>query len=107
METFVCHELLAHIRCAEKPYRLYHYRDREKREIDFLIEDQKGKRVGIEVKSSSTVQRKDFNHLKWFQETLSTDQEFIGLVLYTGSEVVPFGKRLWAVPISRLWGLSL
>ncbi|MEI7614811.1 MAG: hypothetical protein WCK63_18075 [Betaproteobacteria bacterium] len=26
-----------------------------------------------------------------------------GVVLYTGTEVLPFGPKMWAVPVSGLW----
>ena len=28
----------------------------------------------------------------------------LGVVLYDGSETLPLGDRLWAMPISTLWG---
>ena len=39
---------------------------------------------------------------KHFPEIITKD--FIGgIVLYSGKEVVPFGKNLWAVPFYILW----
>ena len=26
-----------------------------------------------------------------------------GVVIYTGADTIPFGERLWAVPVSGLW----
>jgi len=31
------------------------------------------------------------------------ENEFVGVVLYTGEHVLPFGDRLWAVPLCVLW----
>jgi hypothetical protein len=28
----------------------------------------------------------------------------MGVLLYDGSETLPLGDRIWAVPISSLWG---
>jgi hypothetical protein len=34
---------------------------------------------------------------------LAGERWIAGVVLYTGEEVVPFGEKLWAAPISTLW----
>ena len=104
LETFIYHELSSIIRGNDEGYSLYHYRDREKREIDFLIEDQDKKLLGIEVKASSSVTSSDFKHIRWFQDKMAQNKSFKGIVLYTGNDLIPFGKNLWAVPMSSLWG---
>ena len=38
VETFVFNEIMAQVDAGDDRYALFHYRDREKREIDFLIE---------------------------------------------------------------------
>ncbi|EKE09201.1 MAG: hypothetical protein ACD_16C00208G0004 [uncultured bacterium] len=103
METFIFNELASQIDASEKDYELYHYRDRVKREIDFLIEREDQAILGIEVKSSSSIQKKDFNHLEWFQENLAKGKLFVGIVLYSGNRPLSFGQNLWAIPISMLW----
>lgn len=103
METFIFNELASQIDASEEEYELYHYRDREKREIDFLIEREDQAILGIEVKSSSSIQKKDFHHLQWFQENLAKKKSFVGIVLYSGNMSLSFGKNLWAIPISMLW----
>jgi len=103
IETFVFNELASQIDASEEEYELYHYRDREKREIDFLIEREDRAILGIEVKSSSSIHKEDFKHLQWFQKTLAKDKLFIGMVLYSGSRPLSFGTNLWAIPISMLW----
>ena len=106
METFIFNELASQIDASEEEYELYHYRDRAKREIDFLIEHDDQAILGIEVKSSSSIQKKDFNHLEWFQENLSKDKPFVGIVLYSGNMPLSFGQNLWAIPISMLWPID-
>ncbi len=102
IETFVYTELAANIDCEDE-YQLYHYRDREKREIDFVIERDDGAILAIEVKAGMTIKREAFKHLKWFSENLLSDRSFVGVVLYSGNDVLSFGDNLWAVPISSLW----
>lgn len=103
LETFAMNELAVQVDVHEGHYELFHYRDRDKREIDFLIERTDGALLGIEVKASSTVTGDDFKHLKWFQEHLTKDRPFIGIVLYTGVAPIPFSRDLWAIPFSMLW----
>ncbi len=103
LETFVFTQLMALLEAQEEYYRLYHYRDREKREIDFLVENEAGDLLGIEVKSGSTVGRDTFASLRWFKEHMAKGHRFKGIVLYTGEHILPFGEDLWAVPIQALW----
>lgn len=103
LETFVFTQLAALIDAQEDNCRLYHYRDREKREIDFLIENENRDILGIEVKSGSAVTKDHFKHLNWFREHMAKDRQFVGIVLYTGENVVPFGDGFWAVPLNLIW----
>jgi len=103
LETFVFTQLTALLEAQETDYQLFHYRDREKREIDFLIENDAGHYVGIEVKATSVVTQDHFKHLKWFKQHMVKDTPFVGIVLYTGEHVLSFGDGLWALPISVLW----
>ena len=103
IETFVFNQLSALLDAQENEFSLYHYRDREKREIDFLVQNAKGDLLGIEVKAGSSVNKDSFKHLNWFKENISLNHKFKGIVLYSGEHVVPFGKDMWAVPLCALW----
>jgi len=104
IETFIFNELVAQIENSNnESYELFHYRDREKREIDFLIEREDGALLGLEVKASSTIMSNDFRHLKWFSKNLAEKRPFIGIVLYTGEAVLSFGASMWGVPMGMLW----
>jgi hypothetical protein len=37
-------------------------------------------------------------------QEIAKDDFVGGVVLYSGHDIVPFGDRLFAVPISTLWG---
>jgi predicted AAA+ superfamily ATPase len=105
LETFVFNQLAAHIDVYKEQYKITHYRDSEKREVDFIIERTTDQAIlGIEVKAGSLVDKKDFKHLIWFSEHIAKNRKFIGIVFYTGEHVLSFGTHLWAVPISALWG---
>ena len=102
-ETFVYNQLIALVELQNNQYELYHYRDREKREIDFIIQDNENNIYGIEVKSGSSVTKDQFKHLKWFRENLAKNKSFTGVVLYTGEHVVSFGENMLAIPMNNLW----
>lgn len=105
VETFMFNEIavLADASYGKK-YSLFHYRDREKREIDFLIERDDHALLGIEIKAGSTIGRNDFRNLKWFRENIARDREFTGIVLYSGESTGSMGNGLWIVPFATIWG---
>lgn len=83
-------------------YALLHFRTREQKEVDFAIEAADRRLVGLEVKASTTAEARDFKGLRALSE-LAGDRFHRGVLLYGGSECVPFGPKLWAIPISALW----
>lgn len=103
LETFVYGELLKHMSFAEGDYELFYYRDHDKMEVDFVIEDAAGDLVGVEVKSTATVKTDALRGLHRFSEAVGPRFRK-GIVLYDGSEILPLGKRISAVPLSSLWG---
>jgi predicted AAA+ superfamily ATPase len=104
IETHVGNELQKHIDHTEQRCHLSHYRDKNKREIDFLIEDDNGDLVGIEVKAGTSSDTHDFKHLKWFKENLTPPgKKFTGIVLNTGGIIGSHGNNMWTVPISTLY----
>lgn len=106
LETFVFNQLTAHIEAQEyknERFQIYHYRDRDKHEVDFIIENENGDILGIEVKAGSMVSANDFKHLKWFKNNIANNQKFVGIILYTGEQITSFGEGMLAVPMSILW----
>jgi predicted AAA+ superfamily ATPase len=70
--------------------------------VDLVLERRGGAVVGIEVKSAATVTAADFKGLRSLAE--AAGRRFRrGLVLYTGTEIVPFGAGLFALPVEALW----
>lgn len=105
MEGFVLMELQRQLTWSTERAELFHYRTKDKTEVDAVLENRRGKVVAIEVKASSTVRAEDFAGLRHLQERLGGDF-VVGMVLYTGSHTLPFGPRLRAVPISALWQVN-
>jgi hypothetical protein len=57
--------------------------------------------IGIEVKAAASVDAGDFKGLRQLRQ--QTGSAFVtGLVLYNGDHPLPFGERLWAVPLRML-----
>ena len=103
IETFMFNEIAALAGASYGRYSLFHYRDREKREIDFLVEREDHALLGIEVKAGSAIGKNDFRTLKWFKENIVGDREFTGVVLYSGEFAGSMGNGLWAVPFGTIW----
>ncbi|HEV3071132.1 MAG TPA: ATP-binding protein [Solirubrobacteraceae bacterium] len=102
LESFVAMELLRQCDWAHELVSLFHYRDKEQREVDIVLESDGGEVVGVEVKASATPSRRDFAGLRYLRDKLGTRFK-AGVVLYTGSDTLPFGERLAAVPLNGLW----
>ncbi|MBK8973480.1 MAG: ATP-binding protein [Hahellaceae bacterium] len=105
LETFVYSELLKHTTTADGNYRIMYYRDADKVEVDFVIENGSGKLVCIEVKAAATVKDSDLRGLKKLAN-LAGNQFLMGVLLYDGKETMPLGNGIWAAPISTLWGAA-
>lgn len=102
LETFVAGEVRKQLGWSRTRARLFHYRTLPGQEVDLLIERADGRVVGLEVKASASIQARDFKGLQGLSETLG-DKFHRGIVLYTGTEGLPFGPKLWAMPVSTLW----
>ncbi|PZS38054.1 MAG: hypothetical protein DLM62_15810 [Pseudonocardiales bacterium] len=105
MENLVAMELARQLSWSEERGRLYHYRTRDKLEVDAVIETPDGRVIGIEVKSGATVRTEDLAGLRSLA-TLLGDRFVAGYVLYTGQQTLPFGEKIRAVPLDALWRLT-
>jgi len=102
LETFVFSEIVKQTGWSDESYTLHHYRDKDQDEVDIVIQDRRGALVGIEVKAGATVRVGDFKGLRKMLNSCGDDLK-LGMVLYDGDTVIPFGERLFAAPISCLW----
>jgi predicted AAA+ superfamily ATPase len=102
LEGFVLMELARQLTWSRQRAELFHYRTKDKVEVDAVLENRQGKVVGIEVKASSTVGAGDFRGLRHLADRIGDD--FVaGIVLYTGAQTLPFGPRMRAMPVGALW----
>jgi predicted AAA+ superfamily ATPase len=72
------------------------------KEVDFVIENRTGQAIGIEVKLDRTINDKDWANMNALSETLGNKFKK-GIVVYTGTELIPLSRNIWAVPASYLW----
>lgn len=101
-ENFVASEILKQASWLEQRIDLHHFRTAGGREVDIVAEADDGSVVGIEVKLSATPRASDFSGLEHLRDRLGANFK-AGVVVNTGAETLPFGERLWAVPVAALW----
>ena len=101
-ESFAVMELLRQTDWVEHPVQLFHYRDKQQREVDVVLERHDGDVVGVDAKASATPASADFAGLRYLRDKLGHRFKS-GVVLHTGADTLPFGDRLAAVPVAGLW----
>jgi len=102
LESFVFSEVLKLMTASDLRLMPHHFRDRDVREVDIVLERDDGLIAGIEVKASATVKAGDFAGLRALAEA-SGERFAFGVILYDSADAVPFGDRLAAAPLSSLW----
>lgn len=96
LETFVFTELRKQTQMIPGT-STYFYRTHLGKEVDFVLEYGE-KLIGLELKTAASVNAKDFAGLQDLEEANHGKLE-LGIVLYQGTEVLPFGKNKLAVPL--------
>ncbi|MGQ0468205.1 MAG: ATP-binding protein [Sporichthyaceae bacterium] len=102
LETFVGNELERQLSWAGENIGLWHFRDRDGHEVDFVLEHPDGRVVGIEVKASMTPGPSAAGGLRLLADRLG-DRFAYGFLLTAAPEATPLGPRLAAIPVSALW----
>lgn len=102
LENFVVCEITKQLSWTNHRARPYHFRSHTGQEVDLILEDPAGRMVGIEIKFADTVSSKHFKGLRSLKGS-AKDRFFKGFVLYTGTNTVPFGDDLFALPVSAIW----
>ena len=101
LETFVFQELRRQASWHEDFFTFFHYRDRDKTEVDIVIERGTRAVAGVEVKAGATVTAADFRGLRKLKAAAGS--RFAGgAVVYDGEMCVSHGDGLYAVPLRLL-----
>lgn len=102
MPWFVLQELQRQAACHPCPLAFFHYRDKDKVEVDIVIDAGGRGLAGVEVKAGATVKKDDFRGLRKLQR--SEPGRFVaGVVFYDGEICASFGEGLFAVPVRFRW----
>ncbi len=100
LETYIYQELRKYADWHDEDLKFYHFRNKDKVEVDIIIE-QGRQLAGIEIKAAATVTKSDFKGLIRLKDACR-DQFTAGVVFYDGESILPFGEKLFAIPISLL-----
>jgi hypothetical protein len=102
LESFVVQQLICQAGWLEDDLVFSHYRDKEKVEVDLVIEQ--GRNVwGVEVKRTATLNKKDGAGLSKLAAQAGSHFRG-GILLYSGTSCLPIGvENCFAVPMDRLW----
>lgn len=102
LENFVVMELARQLTWSEERGQLFHYRTKDRLEVDVVIETPDGRVIGVEVKAGSTVRGDDLAGMRNLEKQVG-DRFVAGYVLYTGQQSLSFGDKFRAVPMDALW----
>lgn len=103
LESFVFGELLKHAAAADSDYHIFYFRDHDKVEVDYVVENTAGFLVGVEIKAAATVKENDLKGIRRLAKAAGR-KLICGIILYDGDITLPLGKNIWAAPLSSLWG---
>jgi predicted AAA+ superfamily ATPase len=104
LESFVVAEILRQLTWSRTRAHPYHFRTHDGHEVDLVLEGPAGRCVAIEVKATGTPRAADFGGLARLRDALGS--RFVrGVLLHlgSGSDALPFGERLEALPVCALW----
>jgi predicted AAA+ superfamily ATPase len=105
VETWVASELTKLMPITDHRFQLYFWRTKTGQEVDFLIE-RGGKLVSIEVKWAHRIDESDIANLKRCAEDLKEKLHF-SIILYSGTEIVPFTPQIVAIPFPVFFGIDM
>jgi uncharacterized protein len=105
-ENFVAMEIVRLLDWAETSATQYHYRDRSSGdEIDTVLESRAGDIACVECKAAATVTSADYRAIAKLRDGRG-DRFVAGAVIYAGAETRPLTEKIWAIPVSALWGAA-
>ena len=82
--------------------RIRHFSLSGGKAVNFLIEAENGRAVGIDVSFKSTISDRDFGNLRVMRTALGKNFNR-GILIYAGTELSAFSDDFWAVPVNALW----
>jgi predicted AAA+ superfamily ATPase len=102
LENYVLMELRKQSAWSDTQPEFFFWRTAAGQEVDIVLEDSGGRLVGIEIKASATLGGGDVRGLQALAN--AAGKRWVrGVVLYAGTEIIPFAANLHGLPISHLW----
>jgi len=102
LENFVLMELRKQSAWSEIQPEFFFWRTAAGQEVDIVLEDSAGRLVGVEIKAGATLGGSDVRGLQ-AMASAAGKRWIRGVVLYTGTEVIPFAGNLHGLPLPLLW----
>jgi len=102
LENFTVMELRKQLGWTSRAIEMYHFRTAAGEEVDVLLVEAGGAAVGVEIKASTTIRGEDVRGLRALRDLLGRRFRR-GVLLYLGTETLPLGTDLHAVPLPRIW----
>lgn len=102
LENFALMEFRKQAGWSQTQPQFFFWRTASGQEVDLVLEDAAGRLVGVEVKASSTLSGGDVRGLQAL--AAAAGKRWVrGVVLYTGTEIIPFAGNLHGLPLALLW----
>lgn len=102
LEGFLFSELLKLTSESDERVSLFHYRDRDRPAVDFVLESSDGQIVGLEVRAAASLTRRDFSGLDRLAS--AAGKHFVqGIALYDGAQPLSFADNLRAALLASMW----
>lgn len=99
-ETYIISEILkSYWHNGKEPF-VYFYRDKEKREIDLII-DQNGKLYPIEIKKKSNPDKNDIRHFHIIEDTIKKEIGE-GCVICLAEDYLPIAQNVYSIPVGMI-----
>lgn len=105
LETYVFVELEKTLSLLDSSWELHHWRA-DPYEVDIVAEAPGRILALFEMKASAVVSEKDFKNIAWFWDNPGKAYKGTGFVVYLGDQVLSFGPRKIALPLSILWSYA-
>ena len=102
LECFVHSEIAKAAALSDETMTVSHYRDKDRVEVDLVLERSPGEIVGIEVKAGATVRPDDFKGLTRLK-SVAGERFACGIVLHDGERIQQTAPGLFAMPVNMLW----
>ncbi|MCY3786702.1 MAG: ATP-binding protein [bacterium] len=106
LETFTVNEVARQLAALPTRCTLSHYRDRQGREIDLILEASDGGLAAVEVKATTSPALEHLDNLRWLRDRLDGIDPGAfrtGILLHTGAHAATLDDRLHLRPLNTLW----